>query len=203
MAGRSSGLKGRTLVAVAMPTSLSAVASSTSVATAGPDVCELEEGELTIGDLPASSSVILCDAVGRVVTHDGTGVTVPEPGTAVSVEALTADGEAHGFTWEATSDGKVSYDLAGENADTSTAGSDVPDSLAHPVTPQDLSQESDSADADASDADANGVEVADVDALGSPGACSDRAYKTNDQKEYGTYKGDVLARRSIYRGGRS
>jgi hypothetical protein len=108
-----------------MAASLSAVASSTNVATAGPDVCELGEGELTIGDLPAGSSVILCDAVGRVVTHDGTGVTVPEPGTAVSVEALTTGGEAHGFTMEVASDGKVSYDLAEESADNSTAGSDV------------------------------------------------------------------------------
>jgi hypothetical protein len=78
--------------------------------------------------------------------------------------------------------------LGEASADASTAGTDVPDSLNRRVTtPQDLSQESDSADADASDADAEGVEVADVDAQSATGACSDGAYKTNDQKEYGTY----------------
>ncbi|GAA2766671.1 hypothetical protein GCM10010103_57120 [Streptomyces paradoxus] len=123
-----------------------------------------------------------------MVTHDGTGVAVPEPGTAVTVDALTADGETHGFTMEVTSDGKVSYDLAEASADTSTVGADVPHSLAHPVTtPQGLSQESDSTDADASDSEAEGVEVADVDAQSSPGACSDGAYNTADRKEYGTY----------------
>ncbi|MFF8575506.1 matrixin family metalloprotease [Streptomyces sp. NPDC015408] len=175
-------------MAVTLTASLSVVASNTNLATAGTEVCDLGEGALTISDLPAGSSVISCDAVGRVVTHDGAGVAVPEPGTAVSVEAVTADGEAHGFTLQVAPDGKVSYNLTEGTADTSTAGSDIPDSLAHPATtPEDLSQELDSTNADAPDADAEGAEVADAEALGSPGACSDGAYSTNDVKEYGTY----------------
>lgn len=187
MAGRNPGLIGRAITAFALAGSLSAVAGSANVAVAGPDVCELSEGELTIGELPAGSSVILCDAVGRVVTYDGTGLTVPEPNTAVSVDALAADGTSHGFTLEVTSSGVVSYDLTSASVDTSTAGSDVPDVLSNPVeTTGDLSQESDSTDADASDASAE-AEIADVDAAAAPGACSDGTYATKDQKEYGTY----------------
>ncbi|MEV6541695.1 hypothetical protein [Streptomyces sp. NPDC051665] len=33
--------------------------------------------------------------------------------------------------------------------------------------------------------------MADVDAAGSPGACSDGTYATKDQKEYGTYNGYI------------
>ncbi|MFG3290388.1 matrixin family metalloprotease [Streptomyces sp. NPDC048179] len=160
MSWRNPGLVGRTITALALLASLSAVGSSANVAVAGADVCEFGEGDLTISDLPAGSSVIKCDAVGRVVTYDDTGLTVPEPGTAVSIDALATDGGTHGFTMEVASDGKVSYDLT---------------------------QGSDSTDADASDAAAEGAEVADTDALGSTGACSDGAYATADRKEYGTY----------------
>ncbi|MEU6260409.1 peptidase M10 [Streptomyces sp. NPDC047043] len=174
-------------MAFALAASLSAAVDSMSVARAAADVCELDEGELTVSDLPAGSSVIKCDAVGRVVTYDGTGVTVPEPNTAVSVDTLAVDGTSHGFTLEVTSNGIVSYDLDSASADASTAGSDIPDVLSNPVeTAGDLSEESDSTDAEASDASAE-AEVADVDAAAIPGACSDATYATKDQKEYGTY----------------
>ncbi|MER5431130.1 matrixin family metalloprotease [Streptomyces sp. NPDC002588] len=71
--------------------------------------CVLAPGELTVDDLPAGSSATRCGAVGRVVTHAGSGVTVPEPGTKVSVDALTVDGRAHGFTLAVDGDGTVSY----------------------------------------------------------------------------------------------
>lgn len=74
------------------------------MAVAGAAVCELGEGDLTISDLPAGSSVIKCDAVGRVVTYDDTGLTVPEPGTAVSTDAPATGGGTHGFTMEVASD---------------------------------------------------------------------------------------------------
>ncbi|MFH9428066.1 matrixin family metalloprotease [Streptomyces sp. NPDC017615] len=187
MAGRNPGLIGRAIIAFALAASLSAVADSAHAGTGGADVCELDEGELTVSDLPAGSSVIKCDAVGRVVTYDGTGVTVPEPGTAVSVDALITDSSTHGFTLEVASDGIVSYDLIDASADTSTTGSDVPDTLSNPAqTAGDLSQESDGTATDASDASAD-AEVADVDAASSTGACSDGAYTTADRKEYGTY----------------
>ncbi|MFY4722976.1 matrixin family metalloprotease [Streptomyces sp. LaBMicrA B280] len=172
---------------LALAVSLSGVGDSAYAGAAGADVCELDEGQLTISDLPAGSSVIECGAVGRVVTYDETGVTVPEPGTAVSVDALTTDGSTHGFTLEVAADGTVSYDLSESSTDSSTAGSDTPDVLSNPVrTAGDLSQEADGTDADASDV-GDGTEVADVDALTSRSACGDGAYTTADRKEYGTY----------------
>lgn len=71
--------------------------------------CARSRGELTVDDLPAGSSVLDCLAVGRVITHAGAGVTVPEPGTTVSVDALTADGSARDFTLAVAADGTVSY----------------------------------------------------------------------------------------------
>ncbi|MEU0060209.1 matrixin family metalloprotease [Streptomyces sp. NPDC006334] len=76
------------------------------------DRCVLADGVLTVDDLPAGSSVLDCDAVGRLVTHEGAGVTVPEPGTKVGVDALTTDGSRHGFTMAVAADGTVSYDLS-------------------------------------------------------------------------------------------
>ncbi|MFI6639410.1 peptidase M10 [Streptomyces sp. NPDC050504] len=187
MAGANPKLIGRSIIAFALATTLSTIAGSAQAETPGTDVCMLEDGDLAVDDLPDGSSVIKCDAVGRVVTYDGTGVTVPEPGTTVSVHALSADGTTHGFTLEVAVDGTVSYDLADGAADASVAGSDVPDALSTPVrTPGDLSQESETVDADASDTSA-GPEVPAVEAAGSPAACSDSAYKTDDLKEYGTY----------------
>lgn len=150
----------------------------------GPDVCELGEGELTINDLPSGSSVILCDAVGRVVTHDGTGVTVPEPGMAVSIDSLTTDGQTHGFTMQVSTDGKVSYGFEGTAVDTSTQGYDrisstSPDPATDaPVEPDTIVDPIDTA---------QGPEVADIDSASAPSACSDGAYSTDDRKEYGTY----------------
>ncbi|MFF8731763.1 matrixin family metalloprotease [Streptomyces sp. NPDC015171] len=185
MTERNPRLIGRVLTAFALTASLSAVASGTDVAAAGAGVCALGEGELTIGDLPAGSSVVLCNAVGRVVTYDGTGVTVPEPGMAVSIDMLTTDGESHGFTLEVGDDGRVSYNLDDANPDSSTAGYDRPDPLANTVDPAVDVPEQDAV-ADPSDP-SDGAEVADTDALRAPGACSDGAYKTADLKEYGTY----------------
>jgi hypothetical protein len=71
-------------------------------------------GALTVDDLPAGSSVVDCAAVGRLVTHEGAGVTVPEPGMKVTVDALSVDGSRHGFTLEVAEDGRVSYDLAAD-----------------------------------------------------------------------------------------
>ncbi|MFJ8112826.1 matrixin family metalloprotease [Streptomyces sp. NPDC096132] len=83
--------------------------------------CVLAPGELTVDDLPAGSSVTRCRAVGRLVTHGGAGLTVPEPGTKVSVDSLTSDGSTHGFTLQVAADGTVSYSYDG---DTHTATGD-------------------------------------------------------------------------------
>ncbi|MFE6625187.1 matrixin family metalloprotease [Streptomyces sp. NPDC057740] len=188
MAGRNPGLIVRTIMAFALGASLAVVAGSANAASSAADVCELPAGDLTVSDLPVGSSVITCDAVGRMVTYDGTGVTVPEPGTAVSVDSLSTDGETHGFTLEVSSDGTVSYDLTDTSADTSTAGHDIPDPLANAADPAaGLPEGADDPVADASDSGAEGDEMADVDDLRATGACSDGAYTTADQKEYGTY----------------
>jgi hypothetical protein len=174
----------KTITAFAVAASLSTVGGTANASVPGPAVCELEEGELSIDDLPAGSSVILCGAVGRMVTHDGTGVEVPEPGMAVSVDMLTADGESHGFTLEVGTDGKVSYDLGDAVVDSSTGGQDrlgsaVPD----PATDLPAEQNTVIDPADTGE----GAEVADVDAADSASACGDGAYSTLDRKEYGTY----------------
>ncbi|MFF5182186.1 matrixin family metalloprotease [Streptomyces sp. NPDC000345] len=83
--------------------------------------CVLAPGELTVDDLPAGSSATRCGAVGRLVTHGGAGLTVPEPGTKVSVDALTTDGSTHGFSLEVATDGTVSYAY---DDDTHTAAGD-------------------------------------------------------------------------------
>ncbi|MFJ8863410.1 matrixin family metalloprotease [Streptomyces sp. NPDC102451] len=185
---------GRSVAAFAVLASISGVAGSAQATTAGTDgaaVCHLpEEGPLSTEDLPTGSSVLDCGAIGRIVTYDGTGVTVPEPGTTVSVDTLATDGDTHGFALEVATDGKVSYVLTDAGADSSTAGTDVPDHLTNPThTAADLSEEADSVDADAPDAVAEGdAELAEVDALAAPGACSDGSYSTADRKEYGTYQ---------------
>lgn len=187
MARQNSGLIGRTITAFALAASLSAVVGSANPAAAAPDVCELTEEELTVYDLPAGSSVILCDVVGRVVTYDGTGVTVPPPGTAVSVDSITTDGASHGFTMQIDAQGVVSYDLtAAESVDSSVASSDAADSLTPTTTTGDVALEADGTDADASDS-SEGSEVAEVDVAAVPGACSDGTYATADRKEYGIY----------------
>ena len=155
----------------------------------GPQVCPPATGELTVDTLPTGTSVITCPVVGRVVTYGGTGVTVPEPNTAVNVDKLTVDGETEGFSLEVSADGIVSYNLSGSSPDAPTGGIDEPDSLGNPVTtPDDVTDEPDSVDPDALDS-SSGVEpeLPDVDSPTATGACSDGAYSTFDLKEYGTY----------------
>ncbi|QJT04140.1 matrixin family metalloprotease [Streptomyces asoensis] len=115
MAGRRGpGLVGRAVTALLVAASLSVVCVGE---VPRPPACALARGELTVDDLPAGSSVLDCLAVGRVVTHEGAGVAVPEPGTTVSVEALTVDGSAHGFTLTVAADGAVSYTYEAAHAE--------------------------------------------------------------------------------------
>lgn len=160
------------------------------VAAAG-DNCTLSEGTLSVSELPDGSSAIECDAIGRVVTYDGVGVTVPQPGMAVGIESLTTSGDNHGFTLEVALDGTVSYDLTEAGVDTSVAGVDVPDDLSDVrKTPDDVTEEAENADADPEDVPKEeDVPVEDVDdvSASTASACNDGAYTTNDLKEYGTY----------------
>ncbi|GKQ39916.1 hypothetical protein ALMP_64430 [Streptomyces sp. A012304] len=105
---------GRAITAIALAATLSAAGGADAPTRAGGverHGCGLAPGTLTVADLPAGASVLECAAVGRLVTHGGAGVTVPEPGTKVSVDALTVDGSRHGFTLAVAEDGTVSYDL--------------------------------------------------------------------------------------------
>ncbi|MDQ0833482.1 hypothetical protein QF032_005326 [Streptomyces achromogenes] len=107
MAGRRGpDRSGRAITAFLLAATLAAVCVGQAPRT---PACSLARGELTVEDLPTGSSVRDCPVVGRVVTHDGAGLAVPEPGTTVSVDSLTADGSAHGFTLTVAADGTVSY----------------------------------------------------------------------------------------------
>ncbi|WP_328837034.1 peptidase M10 [Streptomyces europaeiscabiei] len=162
---------------------------SASQASATEQGCTPGDGVLSVSDLAEGTSVLECDAIGRIVRHGGVGVTVPQPGNAVSVNAILTGGVETGFTLEVAPDGTVSYDLSEASVDASTAGSDIPDDLSDTkVTGDDLTEEGDTVEADAPDNSSVGeAEVADVDSLRAAGACSDSTYKTADRKEYGTY----------------
>ncbi|MFF8974590.1 matrixin family metalloprotease [Streptomyces sp. NPDC014995] len=104
------GPTGRAVAAVVL--AVSVAAGGGDAPTRAGDGCALGRGALTVDDLPAGSSVLDCAAVGRLVTHEGAGVTVPEPGTKVTVDALSVDGSRHGFTVEVAADGRISYGRA-------------------------------------------------------------------------------------------
>ena len=57
--------------------------------------------------------MIQCDAVGRTVRHDGTGVRIPQPGQGVSIDVLSPAGEgipAHSFGVTVSRQGIIRYD---------------------------------------------------------------------------------------------
>ncbi|MFJ4620381.1 matrixin family metalloprotease [Streptomyces sp. NPDC088812] len=172
-------LAGRVVAAVVLAVSVAVVGGGDEPTRAGGEAstragggCVLGRGALTPDDLPAGSSVLDCAAVGRLVTHAGAGVTVPEPGTKVTVDALSVDGTRHGFTLEVAADGTVSYDYdleagAGEAGEAGEAAPAAPASEAG-------SEEHTRAAAPAARA-----------ARRAP--CADSAYAVADHKEYGTY----------------
>ncbi|WP_329221109.1 matrixin family metalloprotease [Streptomyces sp. NBC_01485] len=164
MAGRRGpGLLGRAITAFVVAASLSVVCVGEAHRTT--PACARARGELTVDDLPAGSSVLDCRAVGRVITHDGAGVTVPEPGTTVSVDALTADGSARDFTLAVATDGTVSYGHEAAHAE-HTQRVDQTEHAKHAEHTQAVA---------GSRADA-------------PAPCTDGAYSTAGRKEYGTYE---------------
>ncbi|MFF3849425.1 matrixin family metalloprotease [Streptomyces sp. NPDC002328] len=119
--------------------------------------CAPARGALTMDDLPAGSSALDCAAVGRLLTHEGAGVTVPEPGMKVTVDSLSVDGSRHGFTVEVAADGTVSYALAADpGAEEHHARAAAPAAPAEPAAAR-------------------------------RAACADGAYAVADHKEYGTY----------------
>ncbi|MDX3527366.1 matrixin family metalloprotease [Streptomyces sp. ID05-39B] len=167
---------GKAVVAAATVVSLAALGGGAAPARAGGGGCVLAPGALTVDDLPAGSSVLDCAAVGRLVTHAGAGVTVPDPGMKVSVDALTEDGSLHGFTLAVATDGTVSYDdLTRTDTDTGTGTKTGTDT--ETVTGTGFTSAHDHARASV---------------VGAPGraraACADDAYATAGHKEYDTYE---------------
>lgn len=71
--------------------------------------CNLPTGVLAVTDLPTGRSVIDCAAVGRMVSLDGAGLTIPEPGMGVSVEGVSANGSLQHFQLEVSADGIITY----------------------------------------------------------------------------------------------
>lgn len=96
----------------------------------GSSECRLPQGILSPRDLPAGSSVVECDAVGRVISVDGVALTIPEPGLGVSMNGLAARGGPQHFQLEVSGDGVISY------PETSSPGhgeeSDAPSPAADP-----------------------------------------------------------------------
>lgn len=175
------------LLALALSASVISIGPQATAATEG---CTLPSGELSVEELPAGSSVIECNAVGRMVAHDNTGVTVPQPGRAVAVSSLTANGEHQGFTLAVAKDGTVSYNLG--TADSPSAGGvDTPEDLSDAVTtPEDQTEEADGDNADESDAPQEGEAPVLTDEdfhATAASACWDDAYKYTGWMEYGTY----------------
>ncbi len=184
VAGRHPRLVGRAVLAFVIAASLGVAAGSAQADTSAIPICPTTD-ELSVYELPTGLNVNTCDVEGVVVTYDGTGIEIPEPDTAVSIDSLSEDGTEHGFTLTVAADGKVSYDLSEVNTESSTAGADRADVVRPHLSPADLTEESGSTEAEAPAPD--GVAMSEVDATGVPGACSDGAYTTLDRKEYGTY----------------
>ncbi|MFC7220161.1 peptidase M10 [Streptomyces polyrhachis] len=182
MSSRTTRVAGRALAALVL---LASIAGGTTTAQAGATVCPPDEDELTIGQISSSPNVLSCGLVGSVVVYDNTGLAIPEPDTAVAIDAIDPSGTTHGFMLKVAKDGRLSYDLSETSADTPD-GTDSADVLVNPTTTAlDQSAESDASGTETPDA--TGTEVADADAATALGACSDGAYATKDLKEYGTY----------------
>lgn len=185
MAGSHPRLIGGIAIALAMVGAIAGSGSTAQAGTQGVAVCPPEEGDLSVTQLPATLDIDECwGVVGRTVTYDDAGVTVPERETTVSVHTLNTDGTAGGFSLEVAADGKVTYKLEEENLDPAD-GADRVDTLANPTTTApDLTHEPDGEP----EAEESGSEVAATEAASSPTACSDGAYATDDLKEYGSYE---------------
>lgn len=89
---------------------LGGVAAATTLAGSGPGarLCGLPDGVLAPDDLPEGSSVLACDAVGRIVVHDDAGVEIPEPGHGTSIILDGPTGGASLTVWVDDA-GTISY----------------------------------------------------------------------------------------------
>ncbi|MDQ1012900.1 hypothetical protein QFZ82_007385 [Streptomyces sp. V4I23] len=81
-----------------------AVAADTKMATECPTA-----RELSVTDVPEGTSATKCGLVGRILRADGVGVAIPEPGTGVSVAAISTTGETPELQVAVAADGTITY----------------------------------------------------------------------------------------------
>lgn len=104
-------------------TTCAALAVAITPVSAAPGCGLPATGELSVRQIPVGLSAVECGLVGRVVTEGGVGVTIPEPGTAVGVEALRADGRPAGLQVEVAPDGRISFPVGAESTSSVAAAS--------------------------------------------------------------------------------
>ena len=61
--------------------------------------------------------MVACDLVGRIVTNDSVGLTIPEPGMAAGTETVEVHGNGAGFQIEVSLEGVVSFPEETEGSD--------------------------------------------------------------------------------------
>ncbi|WP_329001136.1 matrixin family metalloprotease [Kribbella sp. NBC_00709] len=102
------------LSAVMLPIGATAEASTCSVPSLG---------ALTRADLPEGTSVVDCQATGRILRLGNAGVEIPAPGHGVGVAAVSVAGAEQIFQVSVSADGRISYpETTVHNSGGATAG---------------------------------------------------------------------------------
>ncbi|TCC55180.1 matrixin family metalloprotease [Kribbella pittospori] len=100
----------RGAVRVLLPAVLLSAAVLPIGTTAQASTCSVPSlGTLTRADLPAGTSVVDCQATGRVLRVGNAGVEIPAPGHGVGVAAVSATGAEQVFQVSVSDDGRISY----------------------------------------------------------------------------------------------
>jgi hypothetical protein len=100
-------------MAAALPAglALAGLLSGPALPAEGPG-CALPPGKLKVVDLPAGTSAVECNAVGRLLTNGQLTVRVPAPGLGIKAEAIFPD-SAQEFSMLVTDSGTVEYPIQG------------------------------------------------------------------------------------------
>jgi hypothetical protein len=110
---RFSRVASRAAVALALTCAVSAAAAPAQTEGLSAACAAIPQaGELTVEQVPEGVLTQECDLTGRIVVHEGMGVTVPGPGETVRIEVLSVySTEVHGFSLGVTEEGGIFYDL--------------------------------------------------------------------------------------------
>jgi hypothetical protein len=99
--------------------------------TSSEGTCDLPDGTLSAADLPQGSSVIECDAVGRILALGEQAAQIPEPGIQVSASSLSTDGTEE-MVLTVNDEGIITYDSEDlQSGGTSGSPSKCSDSAYH------------------------------------------------------------------------